>query len=344
MAADNISTTTGLTGVVQNYFKRAWMDLPMEEFRSPLVNSPLAEPATIPNNAGQEAEFRKFDHFTPDGTLHGETSEPTGETLSSETTQAPIEEISNSISLGHLLTKTDAINITQKAITLMRDFVPRNAHIAVTDRFVNTSVISNFGLSRTNTAFTTTFAGGANSFADVVAGSTVRMSDFKRARSAMENSNVPKINGMYAAIIDDATKNQLLEDDEKFVRVLERSPNGGDRDKVFGMANLVDFEGIRWFLQDDAYRTALASESGALATRVATGKVHVSHVVGAHAFGQVMLGSRGMEPRFKVQDITVTGIEKTLGFRIPFQSIVLDNEWGVNVAGTTNYSENVASL
>ena len=227
---------------------------------------------------------------------------------------------------------------------LLQQVAKRDAHIVNTLRFVNTSTITNFGLSRTNTAFNTIFAGGVDSFADLVVGSVHKMAVWKRARAAMENSNVPKFNGLYNAFIDDAIKNQLLDDDEKFLRVFERSPSQGERDTVFGRANLVDFEGIRWIIQDDSYRANLDEEGGALATRVASGKVHVGHLLGMQAFGQVRLGSRDVTPVFKVQDITVTGMTKTIAYRIPYQVIVLDSEWGVNIAGTTNFSEDVSDL
>ena len=347
MAASNITTTSGLQGVVQKYLVPAWMDLKMEEFRTPLVNSPMALQATIPNNNGQEAEFRKFDHFTPDGALFAETAEPgSSETLQASVVNSPIEELSSFISLGHLLRSTDLINITQKATMLIREKAKRDAHILNTIRFVNNTTITNFGLSRSHTAFTTLFAGGADSFADVTQGNLHRMQDWKNAQSALRNSNVPTVeDGKYIGIIDDAILNKLLDDDKKFLRVLERSPTQSQRDTVFGDAHLVDFNGIRWVMHDDSYRADLDEEGGALATRVAGGKVHVGHLLGQQAFGQVTLGGASpLRPTFKVQDITVTGIETTIAYRIPYQVINLDSEWGLNIAGTTNYSESVSDL
>ena len=352
MAASNITTTSGLQGVVQKYLVPAWMDLKMEEFRTPLVNSSLALQATIPNNNGQEAEFRKFDHFTPDGALFSETAEPgSSETLQASVVNSPIEELSSFISLGHLLRSTDLIDITQKATKLIKTKAMRDAHILNTIRFVNNTTITNFGLSRSHTAFKTTFAGGADSFADLTQGNLHRMQDWKNAQSAMRNILVPSVeDGLYIGMIDDAIQNQLLDDDEtngggRFNRVMERSPTQSQRDSVFGKAVLADFAGIRWVLHDDSYRTGLPEAGGLLATRVASGPVHVGHLFGMQAFGQVTLGGASpLRPTFKVQDITVTGIETTIAYRIPYQVIGIDPEWAINIVGTTNYSESVSDL
>lgn len=347
MAASNITTSAGLTGVIQTYLVKAFMDLQMEVFRTPLVNSEMAIQGNIPNHSGQEVEFRKFDHFTPDGALFGETAEPgSSELLKSTTIQAPIEELVRKISLGHLLRSTDLIDITEKAVELLRVAVKRDAHILNTIRFVNDATITNFGLSRSHTAFKTIFAGGADSFSDIGLGNTHTIQDWKRAQSILRNTTVPTVEaGLYIGVIDDAIQNQLLDDDERFRRVLERSPTQSQRDSVFGSAVLGDFAGIRWVMHDDSYRTDLDTEGGVLATRVASGKVHVGHLLGMDAFGQITLGGKSpLTPTFKVQDITVTGIETTLAYRVPYQVIGIDSEWGINLAGTTNYSENVSDI
>lgn len=343
MAATNLTTT--LNGAIQRYLRKAFFDLPMEVFRTPLVNSPLGIKANIPKNQGQKVQWRFFEQFTPDGVLFAESAEPaSSETLTSTTVEAPIQELVRFISLGHLLVDTDLIDILRKSRNLMATVARRDAHILATIRFVQPATISAFGSTFTNTPYKTIFAGRLNQFGDLGSDSFHRMRDWKRARSLMSNAQVPTdASGLYTAIIDPGIKDELREDDKDFREIVKR--DGQMRKTVFGMARMVDYEGIRWIMHDDSYRAALPGEGGALNTRVARGAVHVGHLVGPGTYGWLQLGGkRIMNPNFKVQDITVTGIETTLAYRIPYQAIVVRNDWGVNVAGTSRFSENIDDI
>ena len=346
MPAANLTTTSGHEGVIQRYLRKAFMDLQMEVFRSPLVNSPLAIQGSIPRNMGQSVQFRFYEHFTPDGVLFSEGSEPAAsEVLQATTREAPIEELSRYVSLGNLLVDTDLINIVSKARDLLRDVAKRDAHVLATIRMVQGAAISAFGTTFNNIPFKTTFAGQVDQFGDLVETSRHTMRDWKRARSLLSNNvnPVPTMDGMYHAIISPAISDELREDDKDFREIVKR--DGGMRDTVFGQARMVDFEGIRWVIQDDGYRTALPIAGGALNTRLANGAVHVGHLLGAKSFGQVALGGKKpTQPKFKVQDISITGVEMTAGYRIPHQNIVVRDDFGVNVAGTSRFSAGIDDI
>ena len=171
--------------------------------------------------------------------------------------------------------------------------------------------------------------------------------DFKRAKAALVNDGVPEVSpGMHAAIIDNAICQQL-ESDPYFRECIMR---GYKISEAFGGAKTVDMYGLHFIIQDDPYRCKLASAGGALATRSDTGDVHVAHVLGKGAFGYVDLNDEKTMKRlmggagFKVQDISKTGVELTIGYNVPFQAGVIDRAYGLNIAGCTNYDMTVSSF
>jgi hypothetical protein len=112
------------------------------------------------------------------------------------------------------------------------------------------------------------------------------------------------------------------------------------------MDKLPPFEGVTFMVGEDDYRCNLPNSGGALTTRRNTGGVFVGHMYGRGAYGYLTLGNnRGaLTPRFKTQDISITGTHTTIGFRIPFRGPVLRQNFGVNIAGTSKFTEKVADL
>jgi len=352
MAADN---TTSLSGAVQKYFTRKLMSLPRRSFDTPLANNSNGVTATIPKNNGQFIEFRYFENFSPTVTsasdsgplTYDQSTEPSsGETFSATVLQAPLDEISHYISLGHFLVDTDPTELLSLAFDEFTTLVKRYVHRLTNDSFVNQPVDKNsFATGTIPSPFKTIYAGNGyeGTYADLRESSYVTMNDFKIARSAMENGRVPKINGMYNAVISDAVKNQLMDDSKDFRDIVKR--HGNLTSESFQNANLPTFEGFRWALQDDEYRSNLPEASGTAAARVDAGRVHWSHVFGKNAFGYVDLaGKSRLKPKMKIQDITKTGIETTIGFRIPFKSHTLIRRHGLNIAGTTRYHTDIDSI
>jgi len=350
MAADN---TTSLTGCIQVYFEKAWMKLPERSFMTPLANSDLGTPAGIPKNGGQFVEMRKFGKFdvptvsaSDDAPkYYAEGAEPTsGETLSADIINIPLAELADYISMGNLLTATDPVDTMEVAMEKLREMIKRWVHQHVNQSFVNQIADTNSFASGGTlpSAFNTIYCGGKQSFAELKVGDLHRMSTWTEARSRMENDGVPKPYGdFYAGVISNAIKNQLIADDPDFNDVVKRHSEMIQKTLVKGMIG--DYSGIRWILQDDEYRAALPSVGGLLATRNNSGRVHVGHLLGKGSFAYVDLASakRRLMPKFKVQDISTTGIETTVGFRIPFKTAVMDNDFGVNIAGTSKFYKGV---
>lgn len=358
-----LSQLSDLNGTIQKFFTKAWMDQPQEDFKTPLANSSLLETATIPAHSGQYAEFRKFAHFTPQSESGSdepitfmENEEPaTGYALSSTVIQVPLTMEAGYIELGNVYLATDPIDLMAKARSEMNLVVRRLIHRLVNQRFVvrlTENLRQDAGIVATAAnipyPFKNLFAGGLQQFADITPDDVIVMEDFKRARSYLRNSRVPGIFGtLYAAIITSAVQDQLLED-EDFRDAVKRHRDL--HNEAYQQGHLVDYEGMRFMLQDDEYRAALAAGGGAMATRSNAGEAICAHVLAKGAAGYVDFGGakslarRRLRPHYKVQDISKTGTGPSVGWRQPVQASVIDRSHGLNIWGCSRFGENMDDL
>ncbi len=352
MAATNLIGTTNTAGSINDYVVSRWMNLPKRDFETPLTNSVLGATATIPNNQATSIVFRKFEDIAV-ATLVDQKTESAAELIKSAIIEVPLKEFERSVSLGQLLRQTDPVNYVKEAMdALMRSF-RRGIHQEVQNALVigiaDTTLFEASG-NFTVQPLKSIFAGEKLSYADLKEDDYFRMRDFERARSLLENEGAPAAmpNGDYAAVISHAIETQLIADDADF-RDAVRFSDSQNNDIIKG-ARLTSYNRITFITQHDAYRSNLPDvSSGALATRVATGGVQVAHVLGKEAYAYVdLLSERGKRqravPNFKVQDITLTGVEQTIGARIPHRSAVIDRDYGLNLVGTTKFSNSLSQI
>jgi len=133
-----------LTGAIQRYFKRAWMDLPQRSFKTPLANSEFLDKAVIPKNRGQNAQFRVFDHLTieTNGTddspkTYSENAEPSSANqLSAAVFEVSFEMIAAYSELGNVLMATDPVDLMTKNKEELAVLVRRVTHQLTNDRCV----------------------------------------------------------------------------------------------------------------------------------------------------------------------------------------------------------------
>lgn len=354
MAAANLTST--LTGSIQNYWTKKWMDQTRRSYQTPLANSELGVKATIPKNTAAYIQFRKFDDYTVPSTgdapkyfTEAEGDPSSGQTETATVIEVPLAELRDFVSIGNMVKAVDPIDLVEAAYMKFETQIKRWCHRHVNQAFVNQIADTNSytGGSSLPGAFNTMFCQGAESFADVTRDCVFTIEDFKRAKAALDNDGVPEVYpGLHVAVIDSAIAAQL-ESDLYFRELVQR---GYKTAEVFGNARMVDIYGLRFIIQNDEYRANLASAGGALATRANSGAVHVAHVMGKGAFGYVDLSDGSSRKRlmrgtgFKVQDISKTGIELTIGYNIPFKTSVIDADYGLNIAGCTNYDQTVASF
>lgn len=348
MAAPDNSTST-LTGSIQRYINKSFFNQPRRTFLSPLANHTIGVPAMIPKNNGQIMQFRKFADFAvPTGSndspkIFAESDDDPSslQVLSADEVEIGLAAIRDGCELGKMLRMTDITNLVQLTKKLFGVQQRRWVHRWVNDCFVNAIADTNtYSASPATVPFKTIFAQGAENFAQLDKTSTFTTADFKRARSILNNGKVPMpFDNRYAAFVDESICDQL-ESDPNFKEAVLR---GWKTSEVLGGAQYVDLYGMLFIKQNDEYRCQL---DGSLAVRADGGAVHVGHVLGAHSFAYLDLGNKKNRTSapFKVQDISVTGIRLTIGWDIPFRACVIDADFGVNIAGCSNYDETLDDI
>jgi len=348
--------TSTVNGSIQRYVNRKWYNQPRRKFLTPLANHAIGVPGMIPKNSGQKMEFRKFRDFpVPD---NGTTDSPkifketdgdpsTGQDLSSVTVEIPLAAIRDFATIGKMVSMTDPIELTRLIRDLFNTQQMRWVHRWCNDSFVIKIVDENsFGATPISDPFKTIFAQRAYNYAQLTREAVFETADFKRARAILMNRKVPMAfpeQNLYAAFVDDAIISQL-ESDPNFKEAVLR---GWKTTEVLGKAEFVDIYGMRFILQNDEYRSALGgAQGGSHTVRNDSGAVHTAHVIGAHAFAYLDLGNKKNRTTtaFKVQDITTTGVRTSIGWDIPFRTSVIDNEFGLNIAGCTNYDETLDDI
>lgn len=345
----NIIGATGFEGVIQKYLDSRWFDLRMRTFETPLANSQLGAAATIPNRNGQSIEFRKFSDFGVAQEFDQDSEPAADEAFKTVSIEVPLKELSAKTDLGNLLRKTDRSDLVRKAFNLLMRGLRRGTHQTTQNSLV--IGISDTGLFDGTGNFTvaplgTVFAGGVDNFSALTEDSLFRMEDFTELRTRHQVDGVPPAfeDGTYACVISHAIQSQLIQDDPDFREVVKHDPE--QNKEIIRGAMIRKYNGITWILQHDEYKAQLPSAGGALATRDDGGRVHVAHFLGKEAYAYVDLTSdkkarMNSRPQWKVQDISVTGIKMTIGYRVPFRAAVIDADYGLNIAGTTKFFKGV---
>lgn len=349
-------------GTIQGYLEKAFQELGDKEFSTPLANSELGEKANLAANSGTFAQFRKWGRFplavsetgSESPITYTESQEPNAPmTLTDEVFQVSVKEISGYIELRPKLLAQDPVDILRKSKTELSLWIRRMIHVLVNDRFVRPidTAVTNLD-SQYVTApdpFRTIFAGGLAGFNALRPDSFLTMADIFRASSILRNSKAKPFRGdRYACVIDHAGIEQLKLGDSAFAERIKYFEKKTDR--VFGSGAMIDYGGVYFIPQDDGYRCHLPGEGGALGTRKFAGKVRVAHVLGKGAFGYLDFGKPGsvqrrtLTPKFKVQDITKTGVNITVAVRMAVQAMVLDQDSGLNLSYVSAFDERVEDL
>ena len=128
-------------------------------------------------------------------------------------------------------------------------------------------------------------------------------------------------NGKLMAYISESVMRDLMDDDEYFAHAIRSFEMGG---KGLVEGQIADYAGYHWVVDDEAYTEDWLTED----TRATNGPIHSSFICGMDAWGYIGLGRDSrFRPRFKVQDITKTGGEYTIGYMVPFQVGIVNADW-----------------
>ncbi len=346
---DNITTQDGVTlALVERWLVKQL--LRQREFHTPLANGNWQLNTSIPQRNGDFVRFHRVENIRlPEKALTDAQDPLSGAEIDLTRVEAPMEFIHDFIGLGQQARLMSWMDLLQTSMRLLRIALKRQGNNLIQDAFkvgrhlpfqydaagalsvpVRATVedtVTIRGNSFTFDRAPSYFAQLKGSFGDLTADDRHTMDLYRHVNTRLKNSGAIKINRMFIAVISDAVKNDLMDDDRYFAAAIR------NREMQMRLAenSLADYGGFHWVEEDEPYTETLG---GTPDVHVIGGSVHTSHVFGADAYGWVRIGGKNsFTPSFKVQDISKTGNEVTIGYQIPFQALIQNVEWCANVVG-----------
>jgi len=321
--------------------------LARRDYDTALVNSKVAMKTMIPKGEGQYVEWTRKGRFRlPEKVdLSNETADPaSGALMAVDKVTKPLEWIHEFIPVGTIAGMTSWIDLKQWAnedlvVALMRrqhrlaqnafavgrfqpgQYAADGSVSTAFDTTVEASSVSLYGISFDFPAAPRYYANNRPTFNALQSSDRAQMDDFKRIRTKLRLAGAMAPDGKLWAYISESMQHDLMADDEYFQHSI-RSFDEGSKGLVTG--HIADYAGFHWIVDDEAY----TEEFGAEETRATDGPVHSAFICGKDAWGYVGLGGKSkFKPTFKVQDITKTGKEYTIGYTVPFQVAVINADW-----------------
>lgn len=351
-------SASGLT-LVEQYLEKKY--LAERDFNTPMVQSSYFSRLSLPKKSGQFVKYtRRRKARLPE--VATEATDPLSMApMGYDQILVPIEFINDATSISTLVMDTSWLDLAKDVKELLWEALRRYHNRAAQAAMVggrykpgkrNSSgvtvgdatyphffteqekTVTLYGTSFTFEEAPRLFGGGVAAFADLDASTYHTMNDYRRAKTRLRNAGArPFADGKYVAVISESIKADLERDDKYFqaaIRNMEVS-------KQLFKGELADYAGMHWVMDDEPWVLKLGDGGYKLDT---TGTVHVAHVFGMDSFGALSLGGESIvKPKFKVQDISVTGNKTTIGYVVPSQAVVLNRAWAVNVIGTVSEPE-----
>jgi len=348
----------GGAALVEKWLEKSFLE--RVNYDTLLANSEDAQKFKLPDKSGQYVQCTRKNRFRqPENVdLSSETSDPaSGASMGTEIVKFPIEAIHEYISASTLAMWTSWIDLEEWAkedlpMALMRRMhkLTQNAfkvgryqpgkyaaNGTVSTAFDTTAeaTVTLYGISFTFGAAPACFVNGKTTFAGLAPTDRFSMKDFINLKVKMANAGTPKINGRYVACISEAIQADLMEDDKYFRAAVQAFGGKGLAD-----GKLMDYAGLAWKIDDEPFTENFLAGG----VRATTGKIHTANVYGKGAFGYLQLGSKSrVKPTFKVQDISKTGKETTIGYTVPFQVAIANPDFCGTITGpVSNWEANNA--
>jgi hypothetical protein len=332
---------------IEKYIETKFLE--RRDYNCVMANSVDAQTFTIPEKSGQLVQakrkgfFRKPEHVD----LSNETADPaSGAAMSEEIVKFPLEFIHEYVPYSTIanwtsLTDLEAWVNEDLPMALMRRLhqLTQNAFKVgryqpgkyasdgtVASAFDTTAAatVTLYGLSFTFDAAKAHFANKKSAFAELAADDRPKMADLVGIATRMKNSGAPLFNNRYVkCVLSESMQQDLMNDDKYFAAVIRDALSG----KGLEEGKLVPYKGILWEIDDEPFVEQFGA--GGVRLPTATGPIHTAYLYGAKgSFAYTKLGSKSpYKPKFKVQDISKTGKEVTIGYTIPFQVGIVQKKW-----------------
>lgn len=345
--------TAGLAAV-EEYLVTSLLE--EREYNTPLAQTKYASNRNLPKKMGQYAKFTRRQKIRSPEVAKEATDPLSAAPVSYEQLRVPIEWINDYAAVSLFLEDTSWLDVAEDFKELTVEAIRRYMNRAVQAAFLNGRYKPGYRNSSgvtvgdatyphfwteaetTVTLYGQSFAfkkapryyGGNKENLDAVNPATdyATMDLFRRIRVGLRNSGTPTINGKYVAVISEAVAADLKRDDKYFEAAIRNSKAS---DMIFE-GQLSDYDGWHWVLEDEPWTFNAAGNGSDETALLTSGNTHVCQVFGQDAFGHLRLGGKQtVRPKFKVQDISVTGNRTTVGYVFPFQAMILNPDWCANV-------------
>lgn len=317
--ASTANLTTDLPDLLQQYFERRALKERM--FNNGLLKD--AKRSEIPKFFDKHANFHKWAKFALPEDV-SETGEPSLIAASVTEVTASLIEYASAISIPNFAEAQFLDSLMKEAYPKFAEQAERGANARLRAAIAAGSEATiGVGSGASFSALPVIYANGKNSFANLEAGDRISNKDIQNAVSRLEQLGAPKFpGGYYKCLLNPWAKQDLMANDADFRNLIRVGALDILKKNEMGM-----WAGAMIGQEDEPFRETLGGTEN---TYVRTGGVNSVYVYGPECFGVTQLmGKTGVRPRYKVQDITVTGSVTTIGYRIPFAAIVLDPTFGV---------------
>jgi len=338
--------------LVKEYLDKEF--LPRRDWDGILANSSYGIRRPLSYHEGQYSKYtrkgraRRPEHMASPG---GAGSDPaSGEVLGSHKVLVPIEYIHEFALIGTVANQTSWVDIEEWVREDMPMALKRRRHELVQNAFLvgrmTPGVYDTDGTCTTefdqSAAATVTmydiefnfqkcptyYAGGAKTFGNLDENSKATWADMRSLHVKLGLAGTPTIGGTYVAVMSEAMWNDLLTDDDQ--GRLTAAIAGGMKTAIKGLENQATFRYAGWTIVIDDQAFTEGSGADNEGKRANWGDVHSAICFGAGCFGFMPLGGKSpVKPTFKVQDITKTGYEKSIGYLVPWQVAILQPNYGL---------------
>ncbi len=305
----NISTD--ISNLLVQYYERK--ALAESEFQNGVLK--YGQNAIIPEGNSATINWHRWNKFALASDLaEGSVGDPTtGVSMDTSAVTATLAEFG------------DFVRVSLYSDAIRLDSAAKQAYIKFTEqaaRTANRRILTK--LANTSTGFTRRYAQNAGSFAGLT-NQQILSKDLQKAVAFIEQNQGPK---PITCLMDPWTKADLMIDDSDFRDLIKHTEL-----QILERNNLPMWAGAKLDLQDEPWREAVGGTEG---TYVSTGGVISCLIFASDSFGKVaLMGRTGLKPKWHVQNISPTGAEMTIGYRIPFAASVLNANWGVILKGVS---------
>lgn len=332
--------------MVERYLSKRFLE--RRDWEGVLANSRHLDDRGIPAQNGQYVKFTRKDRFRrPEHVnLSSETSDPaSGAEMSTQIVQVPVEFIHEYISISTIAQMTSWIDLEQWADEDLPMALKRRMHELVQNAFIvgrmkpgrydssgdlttpfdaeAEATVTLYGASFTFAHAPTYYANGRSNFSSLETSDRITWDDIRKVALKIKLAGGGNVVG-YAS---SSLLNDLMHDgtDGEFFSYAIRNNAVGAA--ALQQNKVVPYAGVTLIEDDQPFTEEFGHEN----VRALNGPIHSLLLTSTapKAVAYINWGNKKTQwkPTFKVQDISKTGKEKTIGYTVPFQAAVINPAW-----------------